>query len=472
MSEESSSELSDSSSPSSSSHMETVEVEIHEPPPPQSAPAAPPAPAPAAPPAAPSARRAHRKRKRSRSRGRSGKRQKQLEDTLHYLAQQVSGIQNYIASSSVAFQPTCHSSVYVPEQESVENVSDISADVSGELYAREKCTEESVQSCELPVNLNFSLNTILKEPTIQKSSDARVQLINSMQHFGTEDWNNVRYAEVQKQYCSFPGFTYLESNDEIKPYDKYSSLALIERGFAAITQALIMQNEAAQSAFTTLIEWANSSGNITAKLLQEKVNELFIKGNFQKISSDVLQLACGHRAELVQQRRDGILRSVKDNFLKSSLRKIPPTCENLFNKESFSSAIEKAGGVSKTFWPVRAPSTQTKAAAQAQPQQQAQVMPSHASNYTIRMPGTVNYNYPHFDYVNRPPFQGAWNTFTNSQGRDYPRPTFRSNNQQVRPFRQRSGPQNFQGHDMYSNTIRPNKTSAQTGPRRLSKRKY
>lgn len=81
----------------------------------------------------------------------------------------------------------------------------------------------------------------------------------------------MRYSEVQKQYCSFPSFTCLESNDEIKPYDKYSSLALIERGFAAITQALIVQNEAAQSAFTTLIEWANSSGNVSARSSQEKV---------------------------------------------------------------------------------------------------------------------------------------------------------------------------------------------------------
>ncbi|CAH0720968.1 unnamed protein product, partial [Brenthis ino] len=414
---EDSSELSDSSSCSSSHNVETVAVEVHEQEPQRAKSSAlPTTPAPC---------QTQRKRKRSGSKERSEKRRKRLEETIHYLAQQVSGIQNYIANSSVAFQPTCHSSAYVPDQgQNIDINSDISADVSGELYTRENCTQEPVQTSELPVSFIFSLNTVLKEPTIQKSSQARVKLINSIQHFDTEDWNNVRYAEVQKQYCSAPGFTYLDTNEEIKSYDKYSSLALIERGFAAITQALIMQNEAAQSAFTALIEWASFSGNnITAKSLHEKVNELFIKGNFQKISSDVLQLACGHRAELVQQRRDNILRSVKDSFLKSSLRKIPPTSENLFNKESFSTAIEKSGGMSKVFWPLRAP-TQNKAAAQAQPHQQTQVTPSHA----MRMPSAVNCYYPQFDYINRPPFQGAWNTFNvNSQGRDYVRPTFRSN---------------------------------------------
>ncbi|CAH0722255.1 unnamed protein product, partial [Brenthis ino] len=377
---EDSSELSDSSSCSSSHNVETVAVEVHEQEPQRAKSSAlPTTPAPC---------QTQRKRKRSGSKERSEKRRKRLEETIHYLAQQV----------------------------------------------------------------------------------ARVKLINSIQHFDTEDWNNVRYAEVQKQYCSAPGFTYLDTNEEIKSYDKYSSLALIERGFAAITQALIMQNEAAQSAFTALIEWASFSGNnITAKSLHEKVNELFIKGNFQKISSDVLQLACGHRAELVQQRRDNILRSVKDSFLKSRLRKIPPTSENLFNKESFSTAIEKSGGMSKVFWPLRAP-TQNKAAAQAQPHQQTQVTPSHA----IRMPSAVNCYYPQFDYINRPPFQGAWNTFNvNSQGREYVRPTFRSNQlQQLRPFRQRPGSQNFQNSEMYSNAGRgSNKQSVQSGSRR-SKRKY
>ncbi|CAH0729763.1 unnamed protein product, partial [Brenthis ino] len=411
---EDSSELSDSSSCSSSHNVETVAVEIHEQEPQRAKSSALPT--------TPAAYQTQRKRKRSGSKERSEKKRKRLKKP-------------YIIWLNNA---------YVPDQgQNLDIDSDISADVSGELYTHENCTQEPVQTSELP---------------------ARVKLINSIQHFDTEDWNTVRYAEVQKQYCSAPGFTYLETNEEIQSYDKYSSLALIERGFAAITQALIMQNEAAQSAFTALIEWARFSGNnITAKSLHEKVNELFIKGNFQKICSDVLQLACGHRAELVQQRRDNILRSVKDSFLKSSLRKIPPTSENLFNKESFSTAIEKSGGMSKVFWPLRAP-TQNKAALQAQPHQQTQVTPSHA----MKMPSAVNYHYPQFDYINRPPFQGAWNTFNvNSQGREYVRPTFRSNQlQQLRPFRQRPGSQNFQNSEMYLNAGRgSNKQSVQSGSR-------
>lgn len=154
------------------------------------------------------------------------------------------------------------------------------------------------------------------------------------------------------------------------------------------------------------------------------------------------------------------------------MRKIPPTSENLFNKQSFPSTIEKAGGVSKVFWPLRAP-TQNKAAAQAQPYQQAQAMPSHASNYAVRMPSMLSYNNLPLDNINRPPFQSGWNAYNlNNQGREYPRPSYRSNTYQVRPSC-RSAPQTFQGAEMYSSSSRgQNKTSSQSGPRRSSKRKF
>ncbi|XP_026330620.1 uncharacterized protein LOC113238110 [Hyposmocoma kahamanoa] len=63
------------------------------------------------------------------------------------------------------------------------------------------------------------------------------------------------------------------TNDEIRPYDKNNSLALIERGFAAITQALIKQNETAQESFRGLMDWATSAGR-----LYKALGILLIKG--------------------------------------------------------------------------------------------------------------------------------------------------------------------------------------------------
>lgn len=409
---------------------------------------------------------AGRKRKAKESSVRRKKR-RETDDAIRLLAEQVSGIKDYI-SSSVAFQPTFHSSTYVPDPIDCNNFSDVSADVSGELYADNEANTRSESVC----TFDLPLSTVLKEPSIPKSSANHVELLNSIQHFNTHDWDNVRYAEVQKQYCSSPGFTYLETNDEIKPYDKYNSLALIERGFAAITHALIKQNEAVQIGFKSLIEWASLSGQITPTGLQEKINDIFVKGSFQKISSDVLQLACGHRAEIVQQRRDNILRSVKDPFLKASLRKIPPTCESMFQKESFSSAIEKAGGVTKSFWPPRAP-TQNKAAAQAQPQQQTQAQPSYAHNYAQNIPNLYNYNYPRPGLMNKMQPQGFVNTYNNFpiQGRDYIRPSQRLPAQYIRPSRPRPNRDN-QSYDTFQNNRGQARFTGQSGVRAQLKRKY
>lgn len=63
------------------------------------------------------------------------------------------------------------------------------------------------------------------------------------------------------------------------------------------------------------------------------------------------QLICGHRAETIQMRRDGIIYHVRDPLVKSQLRKIPPSNKHVFNAESLTIALEKIGGVKKAFLP-------------------------------------------------------------------------------------------------------------------------
>lgn len=114
--------------------------------------------------------------------------------------------------------------------------------------------------------------------------------------------------------------------------------------------AVVKQQEIFQEGFRDFLSWARSPKNLSYDKIYEKINEIFTKGEYSKVSNDILQMACGHRADLIDQRRSKILACVKDPLVKTMLRKIPPTCHNLFAAEQFSSALEKVGGVRKVFW--------------------------------------------------------------------------------------------------------------------------
>lgn len=273
------------------------------------------------------------------------------DDKVHNLMKEVSEVKRFLSS----MMPYPHGPQPMSEPPShlgLDDRDDISLNVSGDLCSdNETRGANKTETADLSINLPF--NTTLKEPSVPKSSQTHVDLLNNIQHFGSSDWTDVRYAEVQKNYCSTPGFIDTECNDELKPYDRNVSLCVTEKGFAAITQGLIKQKESLQSGLESLLSWISSAEeDITVIALKEKLNEVFIEGPFNKISVDLLQMACGHRADLIQQRRDGILRYVKDKFTRAALRKIPPTCEKLFDKELLSTELEKNGGVTKTLWPL------------------------------------------------------------------------------------------------------------------------
>jgi hypothetical protein len=344
-------------------------------------------------------------------------------ESIRLLAEQVSEIKNVVGNMCQYMPPI------IPLAHSSINGDEVDANVSGDLYSENQEPPTSVGSDNA---LKLTLNTVLKEPTVPKSSPAHVSFINSIHHFDSENWSSVRYSDVQKQYCSQPAFTDLEANDEIKPFDRFLNLSVTERGFAALTQALIKQSEAADTAFESLLAWSRSNTELTSQSLQDKLKELFIEGNFHKISNDALQLACGHRADLIQQRRDSILRSVKDKYFKETLRKIPPSSQFLFQKEAFSAAIDKHGGVTKAFWPARSLN-------QSKPAAQAGLIPS---NLTHRLP-SQGIHEPSNLFMSTPrpfvppPAQGV-QSFYPLGWREMFRPPRPSSNPQGKPSRQRS----------------------------------
>lgn len=228
---------------------------------------------------------------------------------------------------------------------------EILTQVSGELYEQNNCLPAD-HECPNTSNLDFTFNieTKLKEPSVPKTSDFFLEMLNDVQRLNSTSWSEVRYAETQKTYNHTPGFIDLETNEEVKMYDTLRHLAHSDKAYAAFTYCILKQKVAFQEAIKVLLSWARENTN-NFEQLTEKVEEVFQKGDFHKISSDLLQLACGHRAETIEMRRESITKQARDPLVKASLNKIPPSATHLFNTEQFTSALEKAGGVRKAFWP-------------------------------------------------------------------------------------------------------------------------
>ncbi|KAJ2937564.1 hypothetical protein O0L34_g12961 [Tuta absoluta] len=251
----------------------------------------------------------------------------------------------------------------------------IDANVSGSLYRDHECINNDdvvpnvpMQDSSILINTGFKINfgTTVKEPSIPVTPEPYLNTLKSIQRFEESSWCDIRYADVQKAYCHAPGFIELEANDEVNQYEFSKSMLYAERSFAAATFALLKQKEVLENGLSNFLTWTQESEGITPFDIKSKIEEIFVNGDFHKVSVDVLQLVCGHRADLIQQRREVILKQIKDPLVKSTLRKIPPSCSNLFTPALFTAALEKAGGVRKNFWP-QAKSSSNAPAAQAGP---------------------------------------------------------------------------------------------------------
>lgn len=125
--------------------------------------------------------------------------------------------------------------------------------------------------------------------------------------------------------------------------------ASLERSFAALSHALLIQKEELQLGLQALVNWAaDSSTTLNKKSLFDKVKTLFAPDSpYQKVSEDILQMVCGRRTEAVQFRRKSVLGEVKEEHVREGLNKIPPSTEHLFNKDSLTSFLSRVGATDK-----------------------------------------------------------------------------------------------------------------------------
>lgn len=280
------------------------------------------------------------KRKRSR-RNRRKKSKRSRHTKLRQLTKEISELRNFIT------QPPNYNNM------DADRIS-VYSGVSGELY------KDVADNEHLPEELHtsgvsqftFDIETKLKEPSVPKTPENFIRMLNEIQRLGSASWSDVRYADTQKLYNHAPGFVDLECNFEVKPYDVTTQSAKADKAYAAITFCILKQKEALQNSIRNLLTWANSDSS-NLENLSIKIEDLFVNGEISRISSDLLQLVCGHRSESIEVRRDAVIKHVKDPAVKMSLNKIPPSVTHIFEADAFSAALEKAGGVRRAFWPLR-----------------------------------------------------------------------------------------------------------------------
>lgn len=284
-------------------------------------------------------------RKRERRRRRRSKTQRRRD--RHLIAKLHKDVEK--------LRKTVQGNEYPPTYCSNDNTSVVSRDIDNDLYNEYYASQASpLPASENPVivpELTFDIETKLKDPAVPKTPAKFLRMLDEVQRFGKSTWSDIRYAETQKLYNHSPGFTEMESNEEVKAYDTIRHLAYSDKSYAAITYGILKQKEVLVSSLHSLIAWSRTPDAILSDL-SDKIDEIFQKGEFQKVSQDLLQMACGHRAETIEMRRDSILKHIRDPLVKATVNKIPPSNTHIFNSEALTLALEKAGGVRKTFWPV------------------------------------------------------------------------------------------------------------------------
>lgn len=198
------------------------------------------------------------------------------------------------------------------------------------------------------------LGTTVKEPIYQKTDDRYLSKLMQLQRFNCDDWYAIRFSDSQKKYLTTPGFVELKVNDELKCFESAmlkedSRSYLIERSFAALTNALLTQKFELQQTLQTLIDWANDVNvSLTPNSLFEKNELLFSKDStYSSLTDDILQIVCGRRADLIKLRRKSLLNQISEKFHREILHKIPPSSESLFNDEGVHNYLRKIGGVDK-----------------------------------------------------------------------------------------------------------------------------
>lgn len=125
-----------------------------------------------------------------------------------------------------------------------------------------------------PSDFSINFGTSLKTPPIPKTPQEFLDKLSELQRFDSPDWSEIRYAEVQKNYGTTPGYVELETNDEIKAFDNARHLAYMEKSYAALSLAALKQQAAFQERVREFLSWMRNPENSSQEKVGEKINEI------------------------------------------------------------------------------------------------------------------------------------------------------------------------------------------------------
>lgn len=261
---------------------------------------------------------------------------------FEFLSQQVAFLTNMISKNTDMLHPN----------KEVQQSATVATNQDLDLNLRRPCERESQTS-----QLNLSEpSTVVKDPLYVRAKESYIKKLRELQRFTGDDWYAVRFADAQKKYLATPGFVELNVNDSLKRFEAAMlrddpRSHLLERTFAGLTNAVLLQKEELQNTLQTLVDWANENKQtLTPNTLFDKVESLFSKeASYNKVTDDILQIVCGRRADFITTRRDTLLRQIPEAYHRDVLYKIPPSEETLFNDDSVQSYLQKIGGADKLF---------------------------------------------------------------------------------------------------------------------------
>ncbi|CAK1585577.1 unnamed protein product [Parnassius mnemosyne] len=199
------------------------------------------------------------------------------------------------------------------------------------------------------LNLGEVFTVTDNNKVIKNASQSRLESLVKLQHFGTEEWKEVKYSKVLQNFLAKPGFIELKINDELCHLNKGKDyLANTEKTLAGLTNGLLEHKEIVRSNLQEIVNWSNnSSSDLTPENLFNKIMTVFGPNTqYYKNMEQIVQVVCGKRTECIEIRRERILSEISNKNLQATLRKLPPSAEHLFEHNSLLPVIQSLGGTS------------------------------------------------------------------------------------------------------------------------------
>lgn len=187
-------------------------------------------------------------------------------------------------------------------------------------------------------DFDFSPKTKEMEPTIPPAKPhIQGQGIDCLR-LGESSFKLIRYAEVQRKLQASPVFSafkvnpllaHLSSSPQLQEH-----LIRADTTLGTILHGLLLQRDSL----------GQTVRDLSAKhpSLKQDLKAAFSapESTFKSFSDDLLQYACGRRAEIIEMRRNNFL--PKQDFLAPSVKAIPPSATHLFDEAQLSELTKQS----------------------------------------------------------------------------------------------------------------------------------